>query len=93
MDSITKWKLSSSGEYVQWDSRLYPFDIVRLCNLHEAKSREAHRIMLAAPELLAALEAVLAYEDDRPAAGTRGAEVFAQAEAAIARARGSAVGR
>ena len=45
-------------------------------------------LLAAAPELLAALEAVLTYEDDRPAPGTFGAEIYRNAQAALAKARG-----
>ena len=38
-------------------------------------------------DLLAALEAIEAYEDDEPAAGTRGAEIAAMRRAAIAKAQ------
>jgi len=39
----------------------------------------------AAGELLEALRAVAEYEDDEPAPGTRGAEVYAQVRAVIAK--------
>ena len=44
------------------------------------------RLIAAAPELLAALQAIDAYEDDRPAAGTRERELWDIRRAAIAKA-------
>jgi hypothetical protein len=48
------------------------------------------RLIAAAPDLLAALEAIEAYEDSEPAPGTREAEISAMRRAAIAKATGSA---
>ena len=48
-------------------------------------------LIMSAPELLAALKALLAYDDDPPAAGTFGAEVYQTAHTAIARAEGEPV--
>ncbi|MGN5375834.1 hypothetical protein [Sphingomonas hankookensis] len=50
------------------------------------RSEALANLFTAAPALLTALRDVLAYEDDRPAPGTRGAEIYAAAEAAIAAA-------
>lgn len=47
------------------------------------------RLIAAAPSLLAALREMLAYDDDPPAAGTYGAEVYARARIAIAKATGT----
>ena len=45
-------------------------------------------LIAAAPAMYEALKALLAYEDDRPEAGTRGAEVYTMAETALAQAEG-----
>lgn len=42
----------------------------------------------AYPALVKALQAILAYEDDRPLPGTKGAEVYAQAETTLSQAEG-----
>lgn len=47
-------------------------------------------LISAAPDLLAALESVIAYEDDAPPPDSYGAEVYAAARAAIVKARGGA---
>lgn len=46
-------------------------------------------LVAAAPEMLEALEAIIAYEDDQPARGTFGSEVYAKARFAIAKATGA----
>lgn len=50
--------------------------------VHENTEANA-RLIAAAPDLLAALQAILDYEDDRPAKGTFGAKVYRAAEDAI----------
>jgi hypothetical protein len=44
------------------------------------------RLIAASPMLLEALRAILAYEEDLPGPDTYGAEVYAKARAAIAKA-------
>lgn len=51
-------------------------------------ARENAALVTAAPDLLAALEAIEAYEDAAPALGTREAEITAMRRAAIAKAKG-----
>jgi len=53
---------------------------------HLAPERDEAMMYAAAPELLNALLSLLSYEDDQPAPGTFGAEVYAAARAAIAKA-------
>lgn len=43
----------------------------------------------AAPQLLSSLRKILAYEDNRPSAGSYGAEVYAEAERIVAAAEGT----
>jgi hypothetical protein len=51
---------------------------------------DRRRLQLAAPKMLAALEAIEAYEDAEPEPGTREAEIAAMRRAAIASATGDA---
>lgn len=48
---------------------------------------ERDRLRLEVRELRAALEGVLAYEDDYPPDGTFGAEIYANARAALAKSK------
>lgn len=51
--------------------------------------QQSQEIAEAGGNLLATLKAVLTYEDDRPAPGTTGAELYARAEALVARLEAS----
>lgn len=87
------WKFTTHFEVVMDDGDVQP--LVAAVNASDAsvsheRATADGRLIAAAPELLAALEAVLGYEDDRPAPGTRGAEIYAGAQAVIARAKGDA---
>lgn len=57
------------------------------CEMFSEIRANAH-LIAAAPAMYEALKALLAYEDDRPEAGTRGAEVYTMAETALAQAEG-----
>lgn len=63
-----------------------------ICNLEldgiykADEMREVVRRYNAHEKLLAALKALVEYEDDAPPEGSKGAEVYAQARAAIAKA-------
>ena len=51
-------------------------------------ARENAALVTAAPDMLAALEAIDEYEDSDPAQGTREAEIAAMRRAAICKAKG-----
>ena len=52
------------------------------------QATDTARLLAATPELLAALKELIAYEDDTPFHDIYGASVYAQANAAIAKATG-----
>jgi hypothetical protein len=60
--------------------------IPRRSGLRLALSDEQGRLIAAAPDLLAVLQAIEEYEDSEPAPGTREAEITALRRAAIAKA-------
>jgi hypothetical protein len=59
-------------------------------HLGEETAKANACLIAAAPDLLLALRRLMSYEDDRPAPGSYGAEIYAEAEAAIAKAEGRA---
>jgi hypothetical protein len=90
MSSLAKWQRSDDGEYLQNDSPLYAFDVVRLCNRHMPQARAWHELINAAPELLAACEAALTeYEGND--CDPEFSPAMTSLRAAIARARGTGV--
>ena len=65
-------KIATMERSVKYEDRKLAFEMVRRYNAHE--------------ELLAALKALVEYEDDAPPEGSKGAEVYAQARAVISKA-------
>ena len=75
-------KRSSSADYLNLEEGIQSHRNNALVFVKSANDR----LIAASPMLLEALRAILAYEDDLPCPDTYGAEVYAKARAAIAKA-------
>lgn len=80
------WSLKDDISLVVGPSADPAGDPVATIEGHPEEAFANARLIAAAPDLLAALRALVEYEDDAPPDGSRGAEVYNQARAAIAKA-------
>lgn len=85
------WKVANDGQIQCPDLNQYGNWIVAAIQREMTPEDQANaRLIAAAPDLLTWAKELLAWEDDVPPPGTRGAEIFEALADAIAKAEGSA---